>query len=427
MQVDAGSGNGSGGGIDVFNTSGTGLDRQPDDRHRRLDDQRERDQPVRAGAGCGHRRLRWQLARSPTRRSAGTPRRQERQSTAVARSSPTPPSSARHGHSTPSPATRPAAQVSGGNLDVQSGSTLNLGESIVAGACRAAPRRTASVGGGSLHSVGYNLIDDTSCGTPGRGRHRRPEPAARSSGEQRRADNDPAPGLHQPRRERRAGVRHLGHRSRPPISGVTPGGRGSTAPPPSAPSKWHRQRPRHRRRRPQRHPTATHGYWLVGSDGGIFTFGSAQFLRVDRRHHAAATGRRHQPDSQQGRLLARRAPTAASSPSATPATTGRSPASAWRPRGPASRTASTPRSSASVPSSDGGGYFMVASDGGVFAFGDARFAGSCPGDRWLRGRRCGGRAGRLGQRVLADHPDRQRLRLRRRALLRRSGEPGLLR
>ena len=32
-----------------------------------------------------------------------------------------------------------------------------------------------------------------------------------------------------------------------------------------------------------------------------------------------------------------------------------------------------------VPSSDGGGYFMVSSDGGVFAFGDARFAGSCPG------------------------------------------------
>ena len=32
-----------------------------------------------------------------------------------------------------------------------------------------------------------------------------------------------------------------------------------------------------------------------------------------------------------------------------------------------------------VPSNDGGGYFMVASDGGVFAFGDARFEGSCPG------------------------------------------------
>ena len=32
-----------------------------------------------------------------------------------------------------------------------------------------------------------------------------------------------------------------------------------------------------------------------------------------------------------------------------------------------------------VPSNDDGGYFMVASDGGVFAFGDAHFAGSCPG------------------------------------------------
>ena len=32
-----------------------------------------------------------------------------------------------------------------------------------------------------------------------------------------------------------------------------------------------------------------------------------------------------------------------------------------------------------VPSNDDGGYFMVASDGGVFAFGDAYFAGSCPG------------------------------------------------
>lgn len=31
-----------------------------------------------------------------------------------------------------------------------------------------------------------------------------------------------------------------------------------------------------------------------------------------------------------------------------------------------------------VPSVDGGGYFMVASDGGVFTFGDAKFEGSCP-------------------------------------------------
>jgi hypothetical protein len=32
-----------------------------------------------------------------------------------------------------------------------------------------------------------------------------------------------------------------------------------------------------------------------------------------------------------------------------------------------------------VPSPDDGGYFMVGADGGVFAFGDAKFAGSCPG------------------------------------------------
>ena len=32
-----------------------------------------------------------------------------------------------------------------------------------------------------------------------------------------------------------------------------------------------------------------------------------------------------------------------------------------------------------VPTRTGHGYFMVASDGGVFAFGDARFEGSCPG------------------------------------------------
>ena len=30
-----------------------------------------------------------------------------------------------------------------------------------------------------------------------------------------------------------------------------------------------------------------------------------------------------------------------------------------------------------APSADGGGYFMVSSNGGVFAFGDAHFAGSC--------------------------------------------------
>jgi len=32
-----------------------------------------------------------------------------------------------------------------------------------------------------------------------------------------------------------------------------------------------------------------------------------------------------------------------------------------------------------VPTSDGRGYWMIGADGGVFAFGDAGFAGSLPG------------------------------------------------
>ena len=31
-----------------------------------------------------------------------------------------------------------------------------------------------------------------------------------------------------------------------------------------------------------------HGYWLVASDGGIFTFGDARLLRLDRRRSRSA-------------------------------------------------------------------------------------------------------------------------------------------
>ena len=64
------------------------------------------------------------------------------------------------------------------------------------------------------------------------------------------------------------------------------------------------------------------GYWLVAADGGIFSYGDAQF-------HGSA-----------GNLTLNR---------------------------PIVGMASTPR---------GGGYWMVASDGGIFAFGDAQFHGS---------------------------------------------------
>ena len=105
-------------------------------------------------------------------------------------------------------------------------------------------------------------------------------------------------------------------------------------------------------------------------------------------------------------------PTAASSPSATPSSTARwatctstSPSSAWPPPPTAGATGWWPPTAASSPSvtpafygsmgnmhlnqpivgmaatPDGGGYWLVAADGGIFAFGDAAFYGSTGGIR----------------------------------------------
>ena len=74
-------------------------------------------------------------------------------------------------------------------------------------------------------------------------------------------------------------------------------------------------------------PTSSmYGYWLVGSDGGIFTFGSAHFYGSTGSIPVAATGRR-----------------------------------------------------ASCPTANNAGYWLVGSDGGVFAFGNAGYYGSIPG------------------------------------------------
>jgi hypothetical protein len=127
----------------------------------------------------------------------------------------------------------------------------------------------------------------------------------------------------------------------------------------------------------------THGYWLVGGDGGIFTFGSTQFY--------GSTGSMHLQ-----RPVVGIAPTADRSGYWLVASDGgvfafgdagfygSIPGMGIGPAG--SRSAGSRSAGhlnapivAMVPSADGAGYFMVASDGGVFAFGDARFAGSCPG------------------------------------------------
>lgn len=124
---------------------------------------------------------------------------------------------------------------------------------------------------------------------------------------------------------------------------------------------------------------AQHGYWLVGSDGGIFTFGAAQFygstgaLTLQR----PVVGIALTPDRKGYWLVASdggiftfgdagyygSVPELGIAPSGTAGTV---------------KKLNAPIVGI-VPSSDGGGYFMVASDGGVFAFGDAKFEGSCPG------------------------------------------------
>ena len=125
-------------------------------------------------------------------------------------------------------------------------------------------------------------------------------------------------------------------------------------------------------------PSPSHGYWLVGSDGGIFTFGSAQF-------HGSTGGLRLQRpvvgivptkdrggywlDASDGGVFA----------FGDAGFYGSIPGLGLHPAGSGLPNSLNAPIVGMVPSADGGGYFMVASDGGVFAFGDARFAGSCPG------------------------------------------------
>jgi hypothetical protein len=121
-------------------------------------------------------------------------------------------------------------------------------------------------------------------------------------------------------------------------------------------------------------PPGGHGYWLVGDDGGVFSFGGAHFHgstgnMVTRVHGqvvnlAVVTSIAPTPDDG-GYWLA--------------TVNG-----GIFPFGDASYYGSLPAIGvldaqvvAIVPTSDGKGYFMLSWQGGVYAFGDARFVGSC--------------------------------------------------
>ena len=124
--------------------------------------------------------------------------------------------------------------------------------------------------------------------------------------------------------------------------------------------------------------TSGHGYWLVGSDGGIFSFGSAQFygstgsLKLQRPVVGivpTADKGGYWLDASDGGVFAY----------GDTQYYGSIPGLGLHPAGSGLPNSLNAPIVGMVPSNDDGGYFMVASDGGVFAFGDAHFAGSCPG------------------------------------------------
>ena len=107
--------------------------------------------------------------------------------------------------------------------------------------------------------------------------------------------------------------------------------------------------------------TDGHGYWLVASDGGIFSFGDAAFYGSTGAIQLNQPIVGHGADRRRRRLLARGLRRRRSSPSATPATTARRPAAVVRPR-PHRRPAAA-------------GYAVVTADGNATAFGPSTPAG----------------------------------------------------
>jgi peptidoglycan hydrolase-like amidase len=109
------------------------------------------------------------------------------------------------------------------------------------------------------------------------------------------------------------------------------------------------------------------GYWEVASDGGVFSFGDAQFygstgsIRLNRPMVGMAAA----PDGRGYWLVASDGGIFAYGDAQFYGSTG-------------SLKLNKPIIGM-VPTHDGGGYWLIASDGGVFAFGDAGFFGSLGG------------------------------------------------
>jgi Glycosyl hydrolases family 43 len=109
------------------------------------------------------------------------------------------------------------------------------------------------------------------------------------------------------------------------------------------------------------------GYWLVGTDGGIFSFGDARFYGSmgGTALNRPIVGMAATPDGGGYWLVASDGGIFSFGDAAFFGSTG-----GLALNRPIVGMAATP---------DGGGYWLVASDGGIFSFGDARFVGSTGG------------------------------------------------
>lgn len=120
-----------------------------------------------------------------------------------------------------------------------------------------------------------------------------------------------------------------------------------------------------------------HGYWLVGSDGGIFTFGTAQFFGSTGNLHLQRPVVGISPTSGEGGYWLVASDGGVFAFGNAPFV-GSIPGLGLHPAGSGLAHSLNAPIVGIVPSANGQGYYMVASDGGVFAFNTA-FAGSCPG------------------------------------------------
>jgi hypothetical protein len=124
-------------------------------------------------------------------------------------------------------------------------------------------------------------------------------------------------------------------------------------------------------------PYSPHGYWLVAGDGGVFTFGRARFFG------STGTLRLQRPvvgmtvtDDRGGYWMVARDGGLFAFGDAT--YHGSIPGLGISPAGSGAHLSLNAPIVAMVASPTGKGYLLVGADGGVFAFGDARFHGSCP-------------------------------------------------